>query len=120
VKSFGQVIRERREELDLSLREFSKLLDCSAPFISDLELGRRFPSENTLTLIASVLKLDLEELKKSDPRPPLEEMKRKAEQDPVYAFAFRTLVNSNVSADEIIKLVNANKTGAKERPKTKK
>lgn len=61
-----------------------------------------------MAFIASILKLDLEELRKSDPRPPLEEMKRKSEQDPVYAMAFRTLVNSNVSAEEIIIVIPIN------------
>ena len=120
MKTFGQLIRDRREELDLSLREFAKLLDCSAPFVSDLEHGRRFPSESTMALIASILKLDFEELRKSDPRPPLEEMKRKSEQDPVYAMAFRTLVNSNVSAEEIIKLVKSNNEDSKLKGKVKR
>jgi hypothetical protein len=41
MEALGQYMRRRRDELDLSLREFAKRLDCSAAFISDIELGRR-------------------------------------------------------------------------------
>jgi transcriptional regulator with XRE-family HTH domain len=65
-------MRRRREELDLSLREFAKRLDCSAAFISDIELGRRHPSEKVLAEIARVLKVKLEELQAMDVRPPID------------------------------------------------
>ena len=41
----GQRIRELRGKKDLSLRELAKKLDVSAAFLSDIELGRRYPSE---------------------------------------------------------------------------
>jgi transcriptional regulator with XRE-family HTH domain len=106
VKTLGQKIRERREELDLSLREFAKKLDCSPPFISDVEHGRRFPSDGVLEEMARLLKLDLAELKRHDPRAPLDEIKRMTEQDPGYAFAFRTLVEKKLTPDELVKLAN--------------
>lgn len=109
VKTLGQKIRERREELDLSLREFAKKLKCSPPFISDVEHGRRFPSEPMLEEMARLLKLDLAELKQHDPRAPLDEIKRMTEQDPGYAFAFRTLVEKKLTPEELLDLVNRGK-----------
>ena len=105
VKTLGQKIRERREELDLSLREFAKKLGCSPPFISDVEHGRRFPSEPMLEEMARLLKLNLAELKQHDQRAPLDEIKRMTEQDPGYAFAFRTLLDRKLTPQELLQLV---------------
>lgn len=114
MKTLGERIRERREELDLSLREFAKKLACSAPFISDVELGRRFPSEEMLDQIARVLKLDIDELRKFDQRAPLEDIKRITERDPKFAYAFRTLVEKNVTPEEIIELTAGKRSRKKD------
>ena len=105
MKTLGQKIRERREEFDLSLREFAKQLKCSPPFISDVEHGRRFPSEPMLEEMARLLKLKVAELKQHDPRAPLDEIKRMTEQDPSYAFAFRTLLEKKLTPNELLQLV---------------
>jgi len=109
VKTLGQKIRERREELDLSLREFAKKLGCSPPFISDVEHGRRFPSEPMLEEMARLMKLNLAELKQHDQRAPLDEIKRMTEQDPGYAFAFRTLLDRKLTPEELLQLVSKSK-----------
>jgi len=80
--TFGQFIRKQREEKDLSLRELAKKVDCSAAFLSDIELGRRFPSEQVLKAIAKVLDVSTETLKKYDRRTPVEGIKSLAETNP--------------------------------------
>ena len=50
--SFGQRIRELRDKADLSLRGLAKRIGISSPFLSDIELGRRFPSEEILAQLA--------------------------------------------------------------------
>ena len=52
--TFGEKIRQLREGLDLSLREVALKIDVSAAFLSDVELGRRFPSADKLTLLATM------------------------------------------------------------------
>ncbi len=104
MKPLGQYIRERREELDLSLREFARRLHCSAPFISDIELGRRYPSEKVLAWMAPILKVSLEDLKRHDTRPPLAEIKRITEADPLYAVAFRKVIAGKISPQKLIEL----------------
>lgn len=101
MEGIGPFIRRRRDELDLSLRELAKKLDCSPAFISDIELGRRHPSDKVLIEIARLLKVKVEELRKLDVRPPIEEIKRVTQDDPTYALAFRTVID-NVSADELL------------------
>jgi transcriptional regulator with XRE-family HTH domain len=102
-KTLGNRIRELREKKDFSLREFAKKVENSPAHISDIELGRRNPSDELLHKISSILGESVEELRKYDARPPVEELKRLIEQDPAYGFAFRTLTDKNISADDIIK-----------------
>jgi transcriptional regulator with XRE-family HTH domain len=106
MESLGSFMRRRRDELDLSLREFAKRLDCSAAFISDIELGRRHPSEKVLAEIAKVLEVELETLQAMDERAPIEDIKRLTQSDPRYALAFRTMIDKKVSPEELLALAN--------------
>lgn len=105
MKPLGERIRELREERDLSGRELAKKIRVSAPFLSDVELGRRHPSDDVLQAIASVLGTTLEELKKHDARPPVQELKRLAATDPAMGFALRKVVDEGVSADELMEFL---------------
>lgn len=109
--SLGQYIRELRDQRDLSLREFAKQLGCSAPFLSDIELGRRFPSETMLQDIARLLKVSVDELKTRDVRAPIEEIKRITASDPRYALAFRTVISHGVSAERLLELAKQTDKG---------
>jgi transcriptional regulator with XRE-family HTH domain len=109
MEGLGPYMRRRRDELDLSLREFAKRLNCSAAFISDIELGRRYPSEKVLGDIARVLEVKLKELQAKDVRAPIEDIKRLTQSDPRFALAFRTMIDKKVSADELLDLANRKK-----------
>jgi transcriptional regulator with XRE-family HTH domain len=61
-RSFGQVIRERRRQLDLTQEETARGIKTSTPYIGHLESGKRHPSDETLTRLAEVLGLDRREL----------------------------------------------------------
>lgn len=91
--TLGEKIRSLREKADLSLRELAKAADVSPPFLSDVELGRRFPSNEKLVLLAAHLKVPVEELKAFDTRESMSDLKRLAEANPSLGFAFRTLVD---------------------------
>jgi transcriptional regulator with XRE-family HTH domain len=45
---FGREVAARREALGLSLRELARRLDLSPGYMSDIEHGRRAPSDDTL------------------------------------------------------------------------
>ncbi len=106
IKTLGQRIRELRDQQDLSLREFAKKLGgLSAAFLSDIELGRRFPSDEVLQKMAPVLDTTIDDLRQYDSRPPVEELKRMAEDNPAYGFAFRKMVERRVSPEEIEKFL---------------
>jgi transcriptional regulator with XRE-family HTH domain len=106
MKTFGQRVRELREKRDLSLREFAKKLgDLSAAFVSDVELGRRFPSEKVLEKMAHVLKVSAEELRSYDTRAPIDELKQLAATNPTYGFALRKMVEGEITAEDLMSLV---------------
>ena len=118
MEGIGPYIRRRRDELDLSLREFAKKLDCSPAFISDIELGRRHPSDKVLTEMARVLKVKVEDLREMDVRAPIDEIKRITQNDPTFALAFRSFIDKNISAHELLEFVK--KTDSAKQTKGKK
>jgi transcriptional regulator with XRE-family HTH domain len=105
MEGIGPFIRRRRDELDLSLRELAKKLDCSPAFISDIELGRRHPSDKVLVEMARVLKVKVEELRDMDVRAPIDEIKRITNDDPTFALAFRTVIDKKISAKDLLDFV---------------
>jgi transcriptional regulator with XRE-family HTH domain len=115
MKTLGQRLRELRQAQDLSLREFAKRLGRSAAFLSDVELGRRFPSPEVLAKMARILGVPVAELQAYDTRPPIEDLKRLSELNPAYGIAFRKLIDEGVSPEEIMKLANE-KSDQKKKP----
>jgi transcriptional regulator with XRE-family HTH domain len=105
MEGIGPYIRRRRDELDMSLREFAKKLGCSPAFISDIELGRRHPSDKVLSEMARILKVKVEELRGMDLRAPIDEIKRITQDDPTFALAFRTVIDKNISANDLLEFV---------------
>jgi transcriptional regulator with XRE-family HTH domain len=102
-KTLGDRIRELRDGADLSLRELAKKLgDVSAAHLSDIELGRRFPSLELLSKIADCFDVSIEGLQKYDHRPPMDEIKRRADRDPTFGFALRKLVDKEVSQRDVL------------------
>jgi transcriptional regulator with XRE-family HTH domain len=101
--TLGERIRELREAKDVSLREFATQLGLSAAFVSDIELGRRYPSDAVLNQIATQLDTSVDELKKFDTRAPIEDLKRLASSNPSYGLAFRTIVDNKISPEDLIK-----------------
>jgi len=104
--TLGQKMRELREKKDLSLRELAKEIQVSAAFISDIELGRRYPSDKILLRISKKLGIPVNELRSYDTRPPIEDIKRLTSSDPRYAIAFRKVIDKNISPDDLINFIN--------------
>jgi transcriptional regulator with XRE-family HTH domain len=113
MKVLGDRIRELRDERDLSVRELAKKIGVSAPFLSDVELGRRHPSDDVLASIARALGTTFEELRKHDARAPVQELRRLAADDPAMGFALRRVVDEGVSADELLEFLKKHKRAKK-------
>ena len=60
--TFGEFLQRKREESQITLRKLAELLHFSAPFLSDVEKGRRNPPElSKLEQIAEILNLSAED-----------------------------------------------------------
>lgn len=112
-QSLGEKIKELRLARDLSVRELARRIDKSAPFLSDIELGRRFPSEDVLQALAKQLGVSTDELSKLDVRSPLADLKRMAQEDPSWGLAFRKVVEQGtkgkLTPEEMIKKLTGRK-----------
>jgi transcriptional regulator with XRE-family HTH domain len=117
VKTLGECIRELRDKADLSLRELADKIDVSAAFLSDIELGRRHPSDQVLSDIAKMLDVPISELRKYDTRSAVRDMKRLASTNPVLGLAFRTVLDNNIKPEELLKWAEQRGEQEKKRPK---
>lgn len=62
---FGKKLRQLREDSGISIRQLAKAIDCSAVYISDVELGHRAPpSFDKIVKICQELKADPTELQR--------------------------------------------------------
>lgn len=110
--TFGEKLRQLREEHDLSLRELASRVGVSAAFLSDVELGRRFPSSEKLSSLAKKLKVSVEELRQFDFRGEAENIRKMMFADPAVGLAFRTVaekMKEGLSAEEIVRRLGQKK-----------
>ena len=107
-ETLGEFIRRiRTEKLDMSLRELATRIKKTPPFVSDIELGRRHPSDEVLVDIARVLDVSEDEMRKRDVRAPIDDIKRATQKDPTFAMAFRTVLDKNISAEDLLEWAKA-------------
>lgn len=61
-QNFGEFLQKKREAKQITLRKMAEMLKMSAPYLSDIEKGRRNPPEmDKLDLIAQIFLLSDEE-----------------------------------------------------------
>lgn len=59
--TFGEFLKNKRLELNFSLKEVSDVLEISSPFLSDIEKDRRNLSKDKLILICKLYNLSNDE-----------------------------------------------------------
>ncbi len=116
--TLGEKIRQLREKKDMSLRELAKKVGISAAFLSDIELGRRYPSDKYLSAIARALDTPLDELKQYDTRPTMRDLRRMTISEPQFGFAFRQLIDKKISPQELLSFIEE-QSGEQEQDKDK-
>ncbi len=60
--TLGQVLRDRRRQLDLTQEEVAQRIGTSNPYVGHLESGKRHPSDKIVTRLADVLGLERRDL----------------------------------------------------------
>ncbi len=109
--AFGTYLRQLREAKNISLRELAKRIGVSGAFLSDIELGRRFPSPEKIELLAKEIGVPVEELQKYDFRDEAEEIKKMMFADPQAGMAFRSLkakIQGGTSPDKLRERLDGN------------
>jgi transcriptional regulator with XRE-family HTH domain len=91
-KTLGEFVRSKRDELDMSLRELARHLGITPPFLSDIELGKRYPSEPIMMKLAEFFKMPIDDLKLFDHRESLSDLKRLLEENKNLNVAFRAAI----------------------------
>lgn len=105
MKTLGERLRELREAKDLSVRELARKLKHSAATISDIELGRRHPSQTILKELAREFGISVEELESHDHRPPVDDLRRLSDREPAMGFALRRLVDQGITGEELLRFL---------------
>lgn len=62
METIGQILRNKRQELGLLLRQVSAHIDIDQAILSKIERNERKPTKEMLEKLAEILKLDKDEL----------------------------------------------------------
>jgi len=103
-RTLGDILRDARIELDLSLRDLSKRLDVTPSYLSDIENNRRVPAEEVLGSMARTLKLDFNELMARAGRFG-DDAVRYMQRTPAAGVLFRKLADSDSPGELVEKLI---------------
>src|SRR5205085_4452783 len=97
--SLGDAVRRVREARQMTLRELATKIGVSAPFLSDVEHNRR--RTDKLGELAAVLEVDLERLRRLDPRLP-DDLKQWMDANPEIVSFLESLRQSGRDVRELI------------------
>jgi transcriptional regulator with XRE-family HTH domain len=113
-KTLGEFIREERDKKNISLRQFAQKLKITPPFLSDIELGRRYPSDEKLGDFAKEFGITVEQLKQFDHRESFTDFKYLVERNPELRLAFRSRMKEvkagKLTTEDLIKILSKGKS----------
>ena len=109
-ETLGDRIRRRRKELNQGLRATAKKIGISATFLSRVENNaeKASPSEEVIRKLANVLDDDFDELMQLAGRVP-KDVSEVIKSDPRMPEFLRKAHEKNLSADDLMKLLNGKK-----------
>lgn len=109
-QTLGEKIKALRLDSGVSLRQFAGKIDITPAFMSDIELGRRFPSDEVLIKIAQELNVPFDQLKTYDVRESLTDLRKLVGTSQEWGLAFRTVaeqVKSGLTPQDLIRRLAA-------------
>jgi len=104
-ESLGQAIRRLRLAADITLRGFAEVIEISAAHQSDIEHGRRMPSDDVLRRTAAALKrvgATYDSLRALDSRLG-DDVQAMVQRNPRVAQLLRQVTDSRRTPDEVLK-----------------
>ncbi|HJT17287.1 MAG TPA: helix-turn-helix transcriptional regulator [Thermoanaerobaculia bacterium] len=105
MQTLGERLRELREKRGISLRNLAARVRITAPYLSDIELNRRHPSQRVLGELARALHAPVEDLHALDPRGLLMEVEQRIRSDVDFARALRELLNRCTTAEDLMRII---------------
>ena len=111
-RSFGQFIRQRREELGKTVRGFAAELDITPAYLSDIEKVNRYAPKNYLDKLKEVLKIseddeqEFEDLASVSRGSSFEDINCYLGKTRMARVALRRARDSQISDDEWEKFIN--------------
>ncbi|HVV51141.1 MAG TPA: helix-turn-helix transcriptional regulator [Polyangia bacterium] len=102
--TLGEVIRNARVALGLTLREVTTKLKITPSYLSDIENDRRVPSEEVLTQLAELLRLDVDDLMAMAGRVG-DQAERYLKQHPTAGVLFRRISDKGLREEELQELL---------------
>jgi transcriptional regulator with XRE-family HTH domain len=104
MQTLGERLRELRETNRLSLRHLAARVHITAPYLSDIELDRRHPSDKVLVDLARALHTSIDELRQHDPKSLLADIERRIAADANYAQALRRVLSRFTTAEDLLRI----------------
>jgi len=104
MQTLGERLRELREKNRVSLRSLAARVRITAPYLSDIELDRRHPSDRVLTDLARALHSPVDDLRQYDPRSLMVEIQRRIDGDANYGVALRRLLDRCATAEDLMRI----------------
>jgi transcriptional regulator with XRE-family HTH domain len=102
-KRLGDVIRDARVAAGRGLRDLARELNITPSYLSDIENDRRVPADEVMKRIATLLKLDFDELMAIAGRIG-EDAERFLRRNPEVGKLFRKISEKNLSESDLRKV----------------
>jgi transcriptional regulator with XRE-family HTH domain len=106
MQTLGERLRELRERNRFSLRSLAARVRITAPYLSDIELDRRHPSDRVLADLARALRASVDDLRQHDPKSLLSDIQRRIDDDANYGIALRRLLSRCRTAEELMRMAD--------------
>lgn len=90
-KALGEALKDLRKSKNLGLRELARKAEVSPSFVSEIESGRRFPSDEVLERLAIELGASAADLRQLDLRFHVSELKELLADNPEWGPVFRKI-----------------------------
>ena len=100
----GEILRQARVSLGVSLRTFATQLDITPSYLSDIENDRRIPAEDVLERMADRLNLPFEDVMARAGRFG-EQTERYVRRQPAAVKLFRRISEKDLSEEELAKII---------------